>query len=84
MASASEERLKIRKMLEDGKYRISVRDNGVGLPADLNVKESRTLGLQLVVVLADQMKADLDLSVDGGTSFTLTFEEYLEAGPVLF
>jgi two-component system sensor kinase len=68
----------------DDKYLLAVKDNGVGLPEDLDPQNSRSLGLQLVVVLAEQMKADIDWNRKSGTSFVLKFKEYHEAGTALF
>ena len=55
----------------DGTVYLSVRDNGVGLPADW--RQSPSLGLQLVQILAGQIHGALEVRTDGGTSFTLTF-----------
>ena len=52
---------------------ISVRDEGVGLPADFDLQTGR-LGLRLVRAFAQQLRGDLRvLRHDPGTEFTLTF-----------
>ena len=43
----------------EGKVCLSVRDNGVGLPADW--RQSTSLGLQLVQMLAGQVRGTLDV-----------------------
>ena len=54
------------------------------IPDELDVTTTRTLGLRLVGVLAEQLGADLEIQREGGTTFRLTFEEYLEAGTEMY
>ncbi len=48
-----------------------VRDNGVGFPADIDYRNTHSLGMRLVVALAGQLDGVLDLDRTEGTSFTL-------------
>ena len=57
----------------DGKVCLSIRDNGVGLPADW--RQSSSLGLQLVQMLTGQVHGTLEVRSDGGSAFTLTFSQ---------
>ncbi len=50
-----------------------VKDNGVGLPAELDIAQSDSLGLRLVSMLVRQLKATLDVERRDGTTFTLAF-----------
>jgi two-component sensor histidine kinase/PAS domain-containing protein len=60
----------------DTLYQIVVSDNGVGLPANFDFEAAKTLGLQLVAMLASQqLQGDLEVSREGGTRFTLRFRE---------
>jgi len=53
---------------------VTVSDNGVGLPEDLDVRQSGTLGLQLVTGLVErQLAGDLEWQVHNGTAFTIRF-----------
>ncbi|MCU0292013.1 MAG: PAS domain S-box protein [Thermoanaerobaculaceae bacterium] len=61
--------------LGDCRYELSVRDDGIGFPDDLDYHNSATLGLQLVSDLAAQLRATLALHRDGGTCFVLSFRE---------
>ncbi|WP_410509163.1 PAS domain S-box protein [Methanosarcina hadiensis] len=54
---------------------LTVSDNGSGLPEEFNVEDSNTLGLQLVLILVDQLDGKLDLNRDSGTEFTIRFPE---------
>jgi len=58
---------------DKGNYRLCVEDNGVGIPADLDVK-GKSLGLRLVRSLTRQIGGSFELvKVDRGTSACLTF-----------
>jgi PAS domain S-box-containing protein len=52
---------------------LSVTDNGVGIPADMDLVNATTLGLQLVTLLADQLAAKLTMSRSNPTRFRLQF-----------
>jgi len=55
------------------KYALSVTDNGIGLPKDIDVRNAKTLGLQLVTMLINQLRGTLDVVTEGGTTFMITF-----------
>lgn len=63
--------LSVKRVKE--KIRIVVRDNGIGFPLEYDPSTARTLGMQLVHSLVDQLGAFLDIEVDKGTTFTITF-----------
>lgn len=54
---------------------LTVRDNGVGLPPDLNPKEITSLGLHLVQTLTEQLQGTLEIGgrAGEGASFVITF-----------
>lgn len=58
-----------------GEYTLTVEDDGVGFPADVDYRQSETLGLLLVNLLADQLDGTVELDRNGGTSFRITFRE---------
>jgi len=55
--------------------RLSVSDNGVGLPPELDIEniEQKSLGLQLVNLLSEQLEGELQINQENGTSFCLVF-----------
>lgn len=67
----------------DGVYQLSVADSGVGLPVGFDFRRSKSLGLQLVTVMTELLGGTIELNQDGGTTFTITFREYREAGTEL-
>jgi len=52
-----------------------VGDNGVGLPKDLDFRNTTSLGLKLVTTLVEQLGGTIELNRQGGTEFTITFRE---------
>jgi two-component sensor histidine kinase len=59
-----------------GRQRVlEVSDDGVGLPAGLDIPSTNSLGLRLVQDLTDQLHGTLVVKRDVGTSFTISFDE---------
>jgi two-component sensor histidine kinase len=52
---------------------LSVRDDGIGLPHELDHQNTTTLGLQLVNTLTKQLNGTIGLIRDRGTTFSITF-----------
>lgn len=59
--------------LTDGKLQLVVADDGVGFPADIDVQNPTTFGLQLVNLLVEQLHADMEIDRVGGTAIRITF-----------
>ncbi len=59
----------------DALLEIFVRDNGVGLPAGLDFRQTQSLGLQLVNLLAGQIDGTLEMHGEGGVEFRVIFPE---------
>ena len=64
--------IRIEAELADDTFCISYRDNGVGLPEGLEIHNVKTLGLQLITTLTEQLGGDLEIHSEGGTAFKLT------------
>ncbi|MEI9985804.1 MAG: PAS domain S-box protein [Aliidongia sp.] len=52
---------------------LSVSDNGIGIPDHVDIGKATTLGLQLVVLLADQLRGSFSMQRSNPTRVTLTF-----------
>jgi two-component sensor histidine kinase len=63
----------INLRLDKDKYKLTISDNGTGLPADWKLEEQKTLGLRLVNLLTRQLEGALQVDKEGGTAFCLTF-----------
>ena len=57
----------------DGEATFTVRDDGVGMPPDVDLAHMDSLGLQLVPQLARGLGGTCAFAVNGGTSCTITF-----------
>jgi PAS domain S-box-containing protein len=57
----------------DGTYTLTVADNGVGFPADVDFRATGSLGMQLVIALVDQLDGTIDMNRENGTSFVISF-----------
>jgi len=58
-----------------GELELIVGDNGIGLPNHLNIENTRTLGLQLVNSLTQQIDGKIDIQRTHGTKFKIKFKE---------
>jgi two-component sensor histidine kinase len=55
---------------------LMVSDDGVGLPPSMDIAKIKSLGLKLVTRLVrDQLKGDVTIRSDKGTSFLMRFPE---------
>ncbi|MBF0345766.1 MAG: PAS domain S-box protein [Nitrospirae bacterium] len=64
------------KQLNQEEYEITVWDNGVGIDDNLDIRNTETLGLQLVTSIVEkQLNGSISLDSSFGTSFTIRFKE---------
>lgn len=59
-------------------YTLIVRDNGIGLPEHFDLNTTRTLGMQLVKGLTDQLGGNVELDTTMGTAFCISFSRTME------
>jgi PAS domain S-box-containing protein len=57
-----------------------IRDNGVGIPEELDWKNTTSLGMRLVTSLIDQVDGTITLDRKDGTTFTVTVKREPAAG----
>jgi len=65
----------IRVRRQDRNISIVFRDDGVGMPRDLNWRDTRSLGLRMVFSIVEQMKGTIGLDRSRGTEFSMVLEE---------
>ncbi len=64
------------RTLKNGKNELIISDNGVGIPEEFNYRESSSLGLKLIVNLAEyQLNGKIKLAKKKGTKFIFRFNE---------
>gem|GEM_PF-1949698 len=66
-------RIELHQPDANGSVLLVVADDGVGLPADVEPGKTRSLGLQLVALLADQLGAQIKLVRSKGTRYEIRF-----------
>lgn len=64
----------------DLQYLLKVSDNGIGFPENINFRETDTLGLELVCVFTEQLDGSVNLTTEGGTTFSVMFTEQSSPG----
>jgi two-component sensor histidine kinase len=52
---------------------LTVSDNGIGIPENLDIEDFDSLGMKLVITLVDQLDGELELKRKNGTEFTVRF-----------
>jgi two-component sensor histidine kinase len=65
---------------KDGSLSLKVSDNGIGLPDEVDIGRSKSLGLMLVKGFVDGLSGTVKVDRRSGTAITITFREYLEQG----
>jgi len=64
----------IKESMDDGKISIKVKDNGVGIPEEIDVENTDSLGMKLVRNLViKQLKGTLSFVRDQGTEINMAF-----------
>lgn len=58
---------------DDKSCLLLIGDNGVGLPADLDPKNTKSFGFTLVNLLVKQLRGSYEIDGNGGTTFKITF-----------
>jgi PAS domain S-box-containing protein len=59
----------------EGRFILTVADNGIGFPEAVDFQKTDTLGMQLVTMLVDQLDGTLTLERKRGTAFRIAFKE---------
>lgn len=57
------------------KFTLIVQDNGIGLPVDLDIRRTKTLGMTLIQGLVRQIGGQLEIQNHTGTAFKITFTQ---------
>lgn len=53
--------------------RITISDNGVGIPENIDIEDAKTLGMTIVNLLCKQLNGEITINREKGTKVTLLF-----------
>ena len=65
----------------DGQYHLRFRDDGVGLPKDMDWRKANSLGLQLVNLLTRQLHGTIEYRNGCGAEFHIAFQDRTQKQP---
>jgi two-component sensor histidine kinase len=60
---------------EPGSYKLLVKDTGIGLDKNLDIENTKSLGLKLVKTLTRQINGELKIGIHPGATFEIDFME---------
>jgi two-component sensor histidine kinase/HAMP domain-containing protein len=67
------------KRIDNNHISLCISDNGTGIKENIDIKNTQSLGMQLVHSLTDQLDGKIQLDNEYGTKFTIEFEhEFIE------
>lgn len=67
----------IRFTEEDNKCTLEIGDDGPGLPSSYSIEEPETLGIQLIITLAEQLDGKFEINQKNGLMYSITFPKKL-------
>jgi two-component sensor histidine kinase len=56
-------------------YELIISDNGIGLPEEFDINNTKTLGLMLVNSLTEQIDGKISIKRDNGTRYRIIFKK---------
>jgi PAS domain S-box-containing protein len=59
----------------EDQFMLAVSDNGIGLPQDMEIKNTESLGLKLVTALVEEIKGTLEFHSNGGLQFKIVLKK---------
>ncbi len=63
------------KGTDDARYELVIKDTGVGLPEDFDIKKATSLGLLIVDSLVKQIRGTLEVTTKDGAEFRIIFSQ---------
>jgi two-component sensor histidine kinase len=61
------------KKEEPSRLKLVIRDDGIGIPENVDIRNPSTLGLQIVSDLVGQLDGTIEIEHGKGTAFTIRF-----------
>jgi Signal transduction histidine kinase len=60
-------------LVDEGMIRLTVGDNGIGFPRDVDFRKTDSMGFQVVMALVQQLEGTIGFHQEVGTEFRITF-----------
>ncbi|MFY0605849.1 MAG: ATP-binding protein [Cyclobacteriaceae bacterium] len=54
-------------------FQLMIKDDGKGIPDEIDIRKTKSLGLRLVRMLSQQLEGEFEIGSDNGTRFSLKF-----------
>ena len=67
------------RALADGRYQLEISDDGIGMPATVQLGSGTSMGMQLIPAFIAQLNAELQLQRQPGTCYRISFYPQKEA-----
>jgi PAS domain S-box-containing protein len=74
-ASADKGNVTVKFHEKNDVYTLTVKDDGVGIPDDIDCLNTESLGMKLVTSLTEQLDGELKIDTKRGTCFSISFRE---------
>ena len=68
-------KIEFEKIEDTSKYRLIIKDNGIGLPVGIDINNLKSYGLELVQGLVSQLNVTMEIIRQEGTSYHIMLEE---------
>jgi two-component sensor histidine kinase len=63
------------EQVDDDRRQLIIHDDGIGLPESFSIDTIRTMGMNLVAILCEQIRGSMQIHNDSGTFFSLLFSK---------
>lgn len=62
------------KNIQENEYLLTVSDNGIGIPAEINIHKTKSLGMKILHRLVQQIDGEIKNDFSNGTKFIIQFK----------
>ena len=62
------------KNVKEDEFMLTVSDNGVGIPAEVNIFKTKSLGMKILHKLVQQIDGEIKSDFTNGTKFIINFK----------
>ena len=70
----------MKKIDSENNYEILIKDNGVGMPEGIDIRNTDTLGLKMVTNMVErQLSGSIEMKSEGGTEYKIRFQELVRS-----